>query len=90
MQVKELREFLNVVPENMTQEEFDELEVVFPIDERFVSPCEQESGIIEFTEPCDAQGNRVHVENDAPFKFFGLMPHGFSEEFATKEEAAVN
>lgn len=43
MNVKELREMLNDIPEGMTQEEFDNLEVNYSVDGfNFESPCECE------------------------------------------------
>lgn len=77
MNVRELRELLNEVPEGFTQEEFDETEVLsLTWNGEFESPCECQSGIIEISGTCDEFGNPI--EDDGfpdTFKAFALLPH---------------
>lgn len=64
MTVKGLRELLSKVPEGFTQEEFDGIDVVaFAENGDFETPCECQSGIIEFT-----------IFNGT-LKAFALLPH---------------
>lgn len=62
MNVKEARELLTDCPEGMSQDEFDGLTVLFETEpDTFFSPCECETGVIEFDDPHDDLGNRVEL-----------------------------
>jgi hypothetical protein len=96
MNVKELRELLSDVPEEMTQEQFDELDVNYSVDGfNFESPCGCESGLVSFEGTCTQDG--VLIPSDgAPetITMFILMPHGITEklekEGAIKTEPSLN
>ncbi len=92
MNVKELRELLSEVPEGFTQEEFDEMEVNYSVDGfNFETPCECESGVIEFQGTCNECGELVDSDGHADtIRLFALMPHGISEQFQELIEPQLN
>lgn len=64
MTVKEGRILLSTLPEGLTQEEFDETELLMlTLDGEFETPCECQSGIIEVKTPNET------------FLAFALLPH---------------
>jgi hypothetical protein len=66
MKVKNLKELLNNIPENMTQEQFDELNVLVSTGDVFIIPDEKESGVISFTGTCDEHGNELPEDQHTP------------------------
>lgn len=74
MKVWELKDMLFEVPEGMTEQEWDEVDVMMPsgteFDGYFVSPCMEDSGYSELT-PDDDEEN--------PICSFVLVPCGFFE-----------
>lgn len=75
MTVKEARELLSEKPEHLTQEEFDDMQLIIPFGETFdgifVSPCMGESGVTEIG---------VEEDSDETKESFIFAPHGFFEE----------
>ena len=92
MNVKELRELLNEVPEGLTQQEFDETEVNYTVDGfNFESPCKCETGIIEFEGTCNECGEPLDDDgNPDKIRIFALMPHGISDSFQENIEPLLN
>jgi hypothetical protein len=81
MNVRELRELLNEIPEGFTKDEFDELEVQFSVDGfNFETPCDCECGVIEFEGLEDESGDILdEYGNPETLIMFALMPHNISE-----------
>lgn len=75
MTVKEAREMLSEKPEHLTQEEFDDMQLIIPFGETFdgifVSPCMGESGVTELG---------VEEGSEETQESFVFAPHGFFEE----------
>lgn len=86
MNVKELREMLNDVPEGMTQEQFDNLEVNYSVDGfNFESPCSCESGVVSFEGTCNEEGEPIESDGKPDLiNLFILMPHGISDDLEEK------
>lgn len=72
MTVKQARELLSEKPDELTQEEFDNMQLIIPFSEIFdgifVSPCMCESGVTE-----------IEV-GETEINSFVFAPHGFFEE----------
>jgi hypothetical protein len=93
MNVKETRELLSKLPEGLTQEQFDELELVFTVDGfNFQTPCEGESGHISFQGICLKDGETIPdtpPENLSTINVFALMPHNITQILEERGEITV-
>ena len=91
MLVKELRNLLNDIPENISKEDFDNLEVMFSSTGEFFNPCMENSGLIEFSGYCDEDGNDIE-DDDFPenIKAFALLSCGFAEASELQKTAELN
>lgn len=93
MKIRELKEMLSEVPEGLTLEQFDNLEVLMPgVDNSFDGICEEESGVVEFGDPCDVDGNTIDTPDfwEDINKAFLFAPHKFSEEDHGKMDINLN
>lgn len=73
MLVKDLKTLLNKLPEGVSQEQFDELTVMFSHDEDFYIPSVENSGFIEFGDPCDSKGNPIEDDKYKNISAFALI-----------------
>ncbi|MCF3107311.1 hypothetical protein LL912_00830 [Niabella sp. CC-SYL272] len=73
MTVGELKKLLTEMPDQISREAFDDLVVTICTDgEHFLVPETDKSGYMEFTNPCDENGNIIPGEMD-PIPFFGIV-----------------
>lgn len=75
MKVKDLKSILSEIPEGLTEDEFNELDVLIPMDATefdgaWVSPCIDEAEVAEFG---------IDEDSDETRPAFILVPHGFFE-----------
>ena len=78
MTVKELRELATTLPDGMTQDDFDCLEVRITNGEIFDFVDSENSGVITFSGACDEDGNEIESDGfEDEISLFCLFASGY-------------
>ena len=81
MTVQELREMVTTLPEGLTQDEFDKLEVRLTNGEVFDCIDSENSGVITFSDACDENGNEIKSDGfEDEITLFCLFACGYLKE----------